>query len=101
MMRVFEFRDVGPSDAIEALVIATNEEAATAIFQKYLRAHGGDPDTLLWRQLQFELLTEEAGVAVQEALELGRQGLVICDAHGQWIVVVPLGDLKLELDGEG
>jgi len=101
MMRVFEFRDVGPSDTIEALVIAATEEAATAIFQMYLRAHGGDPDALLWRQLQFDHLTEEAGVAVQEALELGRQGLVICDAHGQWVFVVPLGELKQALGEEG
>jgi D-aminopeptidase len=101
MMRVFEFRDVGPNEAIEALVIALDQEAATAIFQMYLRAHDGDPDSLLWRQLQFDHLTDEAGIAVQEALDLGRQGLVVCDAHGQWVFVVPLGDLKLELDDEG
>lgn len=93
-MRVFEFRDVSPSDAIEALVVAANEEAATAIFQMYLRAHGGDPDTLLWRELSMHLLQDLAAAAVREAFQLGREGLVICDAQEQWVFVVPLGDRK-------
>lgn len=88
-MLIFEFRDTTP---IEALVIAEDQEAATGIFQRYLRAHDGDPDTLLWRQLQLDHLTDEAGVAVREALGLARAGLISCDALGNWAFVIPLGE---------
>ena len=98
MMRIFEFRDPTP---IEALVIASDEEAASAIFQMYLRAHGGDPDTLLFRQLQMLHLQDLAAEAVGEALDLGREGLIICDAADQWVFVVPLGDRVPALGEDG
>lgn len=97
-MKIFEFRDPTP---LEALVIAPDEETATAIFQMYLRAHDGDPDTLLWRELQMHHLQDLAAVAVQEGLALGREGLIICDAEEQWIFVVPLGDRKPAPDEDG
>lgn len=84
-MQIFEFRDPTP---IEALVIASDEEAASEIFQMYLRAHGGDPDTLLFRRLQMHHLQDLAAAAVQEALDLGRAGLVICDEADQWVFVM-------------
>ena len=45
-MRLFEFRDLADT---QAFVIAPESERATVIFQLYLLAHGGDPDSLMWR----------------------------------------------------
>ena len=97
-MLIFQFRDPTP---IEALVIASDDETATAIFQMYLRAHDGDADTLLFRRLQMHHLQDVAAAAVRESLDLGREGLIICDVADQWVFVVPLGDRKPALDEGG
>lgn len=89
MMHIFQFRDPTP---IEALVIATDQDAATAIFENYVRACDGDPDTLLWRELSMEHLEDLAAAAVREALDLRRAGLVTCDAHGCWAFITPIGE---------
>lgn len=94
-MQIFEFRDPTP---LEALVIASDEEAASEIFQMYLRAHGGNPDTLLFRRLQMHHLQDMAAAAVREALDLGRAGLVICDAEEQWVFVMPLCNAAQVID---
>jgi hypothetical protein len=88
MMRIFQFRDPTP---IEALVLSADQDDATELFEEYVLRQGGDPDTLLWRELSMHHLQEEAVAAVREALELGREGLVVCEAEDRWILVVPLG----------
>ena len=87
-MCVWQFRDLS---GIEALVLAADYERAAQLFEGHLRAHGGDADSLLWRELALDHLQDEAEAAVREALGLGREGLVSCDAANQWVFVVPLG----------
>ena len=88
-MHIFQMRDLTP---IEALVLATGYDRASEMFEQHLRAHGGDPDALLYRGLDLEHLEDAARKAVEEALGLAREGLVICDAADRWVFVMPLGD---------
>lgn len=88
-MLIFQMRDLTP---IEALVLATDYDRASEMFEQHLRAHGGDPDALLFRELDLKHLASAARKAVQEALGLARGGLVICDAADHWVFVTPLGD---------
>ena len=88
-MLIFQMRDLTP---IEALVLATDYDRASEIFEQHLRAHGGDPDALMFRELDLKHLESAARKAVQEALGLAREGLIICDAADQWVFVMPLGD---------
>jgi hypothetical protein len=88
-MRIFQMRDL---NEIEAFVLASDYDQASELFEQHLRAHGGDPDAVLYRELELQHLEEPANDAVYEALELDREGLVTCDANGQWAFVVPLGD---------
>ena len=88
-MLIFQMRDLTP---IEALVLATDYDRASEMFEQHLRAHGGDPDALMFRGLDLKHLESAARKAVQEALGLAREGLVICDAADQWVFVMPLGD---------
>ena len=87
-MLIFQMRDLTP---IEALVLATDYDRASEMFEQHLRAHGGDPDALMFRELDLKHLESAARKAVQEALGLAREGLVICDAADQWVFVMPLG----------
>jgi len=87
-MLIFQMRDPTP---IEAFVLAPDYDRASALFQEHLRAHGGDPDTLLWRELRLEHLEHDDEAAVREAVELAREGLVTCDAAGRWSFLTPLG----------
>ena len=96
-MRIFQMRDLTP---IEAFVLAPDYDRGSALFAQHLRAHGGDPDAVLYREVELQHLDEPANDAVYEALGLGREGLVTCDAHGQWVFVLPLGDHHLEPEGE-
>ena len=88
-MRIFQFRDPTP---IEAYVLAPDYDRASEIFRFHLQAHGGDPDTLLWREWRLEGLDEPEQSRVREAFELSREGLLISDAVGLWVFVTPLGD---------
>lgn len=88
-MLIFQMRDLTP---IEALILATDYDRASEMFEQHLRAHGGDPDALMFRELDLKHLESAARKAVQEALGLAREGLVICDAADQWIFVMPLGN---------
>jgi hypothetical protein len=90
-LRIFQMRDLTP---IEAIVLAPDYDRASELFGQHLLAHGGDPDALLYREVRPEHLDEPANNAVHEALDLGREGLVTSDAHGQWVFVIPLGDYR-------
>jgi hypothetical protein len=91
---IWQFRGVGTE--IEAFVLAGDYEPARELFQAHLRVHGGDPDTLLFRELEFQHLEEDAEVAVREALAIKRDGLVIHDEVRGWLFVTPLGDRSSE-----
>jgi hypothetical protein len=95
MMRIFQMRDLTP---IEAFVLAADYGRASELFALHLRAHGGDPDALLYRELELQHLDGSASGAVGEALELDREGLVTCHASGHWAFVMPLGDRKEPLN---
>lgn len=86
---IFEMRDLTP---IEAFVLAPDYDRASEMFGQHLLARGGDPDALLYRELDLQHLEDAARGAVQEALGLAREGLVICDAADRWVFVTPLGD---------
>lgn len=86
-MLIFQMRDLTP---IEALVLATDYDRASEMFEQHLRAHGGDPVALLYRELDLKHLEDAARKAVEEALGLAREGLVICDAVDHWAFVTPL-----------
>ena len=88
-MRIFQMRDLTP---IEAFVLASDYDRASELFEQHLRARGGDPDAVLYRELELQHLEEPAYHAVYEALELDRRGLVTCDVNGQWAFFLPLGD---------
>jgi hypothetical protein len=86
---IWQFRGVGTD--IEAFVLAGDYEAARELFQAHLRVNGGDPDTLLFRELQFQHLEDEAAPAVVEALAIDRYGLVVNDEARGWLFITPLG----------
>lgn len=88
-MRIFQMRDL---NEIEAFVLAVDYDRASVLFENHLRAYGGDPDAILYREVELQHLAEPANDAVYEALELECEGLVTCDAKGQWAFVAPLGD---------
>ena len=88
-MRLFEFRDLADT---QAFVIAPESERATVIFQLYLLAHGGDPDSLMWRDRDSDDLEAAERSAIADAMETGREGLVACDTAGRWVFITPLGD---------
>ena len=88
-MRLFQFRDL---TEIEAFVIAAECERATEIFQLYLRARGGDPDALMWRDLQSDDLEPMERSAVTDAVATDREGLVVSDTAGGWVFIIPVGD---------
>ena len=73
MMRLFEFRDPTP---IEAFVLAVDYMRARQMFRHHLRAHGGDPDTVLWRERDLNDLGEAQQLALEEAATIHREGLV-------------------------
>jgi hypothetical protein len=87
-MLVFQMRDPTP---IEAYVLAEDYDRAFELFEMHLTAHGGDPDTLLWRQWELENLGEPEQSVVGEAIGLRREGLLTCDAQGWWVFTTPLG----------
>jgi len=88
-MLLFQFRDPLP---IEAYVLAPDFDRARELFQRHLQVHGGDPDTLLYRELVLEHLGEDDGAAVSEAMGLNRQGLLVRDDIRGWVFVTPLGN---------
>jgi hypothetical protein len=85
---IYQMRDLTP---IEAFVLAPDYDRASGVFGQHLLAHGGDPDALLYRELDLQDLADAARNAVEEALSLGREGVVICDAAERWVFVTPLG----------
>lgn len=88
-MRIFQFRDPTP---IEALVLASDQDDATELFEEYVLAHGGDPDTLLWRELGLDHLEDDAFAAVRDAMKLNREGLVVFQGEGRLVFVIPVGN---------
>lgn len=88
LIRIFEMRDLTP---IEAFVLASDYDRASELFEQHLRTHGGDPDALLYRDVELEHLNEPANDVVHKALDIGCEGLVVCDANGRWSFVTPLG----------
>lgn len=89
VIRVFEMRDPTP---IEAFVLATDSERAAELFGMHLQAHGGDPDTLLWREWPVDDLGDPPRNIVQEVWGLHREGLLTCDAEDRWVFITPVGD---------
>ena len=90
-MRIFEFRSIGPMP-VEAFVLAANQDDATELFEEYALAHGGDPDSLLWREWPVRRLGDAAEhSAVRQAAVLDREGLVVCQSESRWVFVIPLG----------
>lgn len=86
-MLIFQMRDL---TQIEAIVLAIDYDRASEMFEHHLRAHGGDPDALMYRELGLQHLEDAARKAVEEALGLAREGLVLCDAADHWAFVTPL-----------
>jgi hypothetical protein len=86
-MRIFQMRDLTP---IEAFVLAADQNRASALFEKHLQIHGGDPDATLFREVGMEHIDEPANDAVYEALDFDCEGLVSCDANGNWTFSIPL-----------
>jgi hypothetical protein len=84
----WQFRGVGSE--IEAFVLAQDYDFARELFQAHLRVHGGDPDTLLFRELEIDHLEHAAAVVVREALTIDRDGLVIDDDIRGWLFITPL-----------
>ena len=97
MMGLFEFRDPTP---IEAFVIAKDTDRALAMFKLYLETNGGDPDTVLWRERDLEDLDEAQQLALEEAATIHREGLVIVDASGRWVLLIPLGGQSNQNDDD-
>lgn len=91
---IWQFRGVGTE--IEAFVLAGDYDPACELFQNHLRLHGGDPDTLLFRELEVDHLDEAAAIAVREALAVDRDGLVTHDEMRGWLFITPLGDRSSE-----
>lgn len=89
VMRIFQMRDLGE---IEAFVLAADYDRALELFEEHLKASGGDPDAVLYREVELQHLDEPANDAVYEALDLDREGLVICDTDGHWAFIAALGD---------
>lgn len=88
-MLIFQMRDLGE---IEAFVLAADYDRAFELFEQYLRAHGGDTDSLLYHELELhQIKGEAANDAVYEALDFDSEGLVLCDANGRWAFVRPFG----------
>ena len=87
-MRIFQFRDPTP---IEALVLAPDQDDATELFEEYVLAQGGDPDTLLWRELDLDHLEDHALTGVRDAMKLNREGLVVCQGEDRLVFVIPIG----------
>jgi hypothetical protein len=88
LMRIFQMRDLAE---IEALVLASDQERAAELFAQHLLAQGGDPDAVMYREVSLDNLEEPANDAVNEALDIGWDGLVTCDAQGRWAFTTPLG----------
>jgi hypothetical protein len=91
---IWQFRGVGTE--IEAFVLADDYDPACELFQAHLRVHDGDPDTLLFRQLEMDHLDSDAAVVVREALVMERDGLVAHDEKRGWVFITPLGDRSSE-----
>jgi hypothetical protein len=87
---IWQFRGVGTE--IEAFVLANDYDTACELFQDHLRLNGGDPDTLMFRQLGFDHLETDHAAAVVEALAVSRDGLVTHDETRGWVFITPLGD---------
>jgi hypothetical protein len=92
VIRIFQMRDLTP---IEAFALAEDYDRASELFGQHLRAHGGDPDALLYRELDLNNLDDAVRGAVEQALGLAREGLVICDAADRWVFVMPLDNPSL------
>lgn len=86
---IWQFRGVGTD--IEAFVLAESYDEARELFQAHLRLNGGDPDTLLFRELGLEHMGEEQAAAVRAALGIGPDGLVTHDDVRGWVFITPLG----------
>jgi hypothetical protein len=91
---IWQFRGVGTE--IEAFVLAGDYDPACELFQAHLRVNGGDPDTLLFREVGLDHLDDDAAVAVREALTIGRDGLVMHDDIRGWLFINRLGDGSTE-----
>lgn len=89
MMGIFEFRDLAER---HAFVLAADAERGTVIFKHYLTANGGDPDTIMWKQWEWDELDEGQRKAFGDAFSIDREGLLSCDAAGRWVFIVPVGD---------
>jgi hypothetical protein len=96
-MRIFQMRDPTP---IEAFVLAADYGRARELFQRHLHAHGGDPDTLLYRELTLEHLDEPEFGCVSVALDVRQEGLVASDALGRWVFIMPVGMDSADLDDD-
>ena len=88
MLNIFQFRD---SSEIEALVLAVDFVRAEELFTIHLQEYGGDPDTLLFRELSLEQLEDSECAVVKQALDLGVDGLVVYGEQDRWFFVTPLG----------
>jgi hypothetical protein len=87
---IWQFRGVGTE--IEAFVLAGDYDPACELFQAHLRVNGGDPDTLLFREVGLDHLEGDAAVAVREALTIGLDGMVTHDEIRGWLFITRLGE---------
>lgn len=85
---MFEFQDHTP---IHAYVLAADKDDAHELFGEYVLAQGGDPDDLLWRELEIKHLGDEERLVIREARSLTREGVVARRGGNQWVFVEPLG----------
>ena len=87
---VFQMRE--PSVPLEAFVLASDQEGAAALLSS-VRAHDGDPDTLLWRrEWPADQLDEPERSVIEQVLTLRREGLLTPDVLGRWAFITPTGD---------
>lgn len=90
MLKIFEFQDVAATP-IHAFVLAVDIDRANELFTIHLQEHGGDPDSLIFRELTLDHLQDAASAAIRQALDFGVDGLVLYGEQDRWFFVTPLG----------
>ena len=88
MNRIFEMAD---ETNIEAFVIVSDYDRGVELFNQHLETHGGEPDSLLYREWAIEDLVAPERTFVTKASELGLEGLLVSNEVGYWTFLVPLG----------
>lgn len=82
MIRIFEMRDL---ESFEGFVLASDAKRALEIFERCAWIVDGDPDNVMFRELEIQQIDGAANDAVYEALEFDLEGVVTCDGDGGWV----------------